>query len=214
MQHIAQPTHNRGHTLDLVITYGLSTCMSTVLHLAVSDHSCVFFNITGFSQQVAPVRTVRKHYLTSEVAANFIAILPAPWNSIDYHLKSCLRSVLDTETPLSHKTIKKNNSSPWKNDQIKHRKKIWKEMKEMGKNQAESSLWNTNKNDKSSSRPSVGLCEDFACHFRSKTDVIRSRLSAQQNAALNTSASLFLPVETLEIFVLVDTKTLVQLSPK
>lgn len=37
-QHVAQPTHNRGHVLDLVITYGLSTGVSSVVDLAVSDH--------------------------------------------------------------------------------------------------------------------------------------------------------------------------------
>lgn len=37
-QHVTEPTHNRGHTLDLVITHGLSTCVSSIIDLAVSDH--------------------------------------------------------------------------------------------------------------------------------------------------------------------------------
>lgn len=81
IQHITEPTHNRGHTLDLVISYGLSTHVSAVMDVALSDHYCVYFNITSFNHQEAPVRTVRKRYLTSEVAANFIEILqstPAP----------------------------------------------------------------------------------------------------------------------------------------
>ncbi len=95
-QHITQPTHNRGHTLDLVISHGLSIGVSSVVDLAVSDHYCVFFNITSFNQQEAPVRTVRKRYLTSEVAANFIEILqstpaeilPAPCDFIVDHFNS------------------------------------------------------------------------------------------------------------------------------
>ncbi|KAL7397607.1 hypothetical protein ABVT39_024957 [Epinephelus coioides] len=53
----------------------MSVGVSSVVDLAVSDHFCVFFNITSFNQQEAPVRTVRKRYLTFEVAANFIQIL-------------------------------------------------------------------------------------------------------------------------------------------
>lgn len=67
-QHVTQPTHSRGRTLDLVITCGLSIGAPSVVDLAVSDHFCVFFTITSFNLQEAPVRTVRKRYLTSEVA--------------------------------------------------------------------------------------------------------------------------------------------------
>lgn len=42
-QHITQPTYNRGHTLDLVITHGLTAGVSSVVDLAVTDHYCVFF---------------------------------------------------------------------------------------------------------------------------------------------------------------------------
>lgn len=124
-QHVTQPTHNRRHTLDLIITYGLSTywlgCLRPLLHL-LSLHL----------QQLAPVRTVGKSYLSSQVAANFIAIfhntraeiLPAPCNSIVDHFNGRQRSTLVTAAPLSNKTIKNNNSSPWKNDKIRHVKKI------------------------------------------------------------------------------------------
>ena len=74
-QHVMQPTHNRGHTLDLAITHGLSIGVSSVANLAVSNRYCVFFHITSFNQDEAPVRTVRWRYLTSEVAANFMGIL-------------------------------------------------------------------------------------------------------------------------------------------
>lgn len=45
--------------------------MSSVVDLAVSDHYCVFFNVTGFMKREAMVRTVRKRYLTPEVADHF-----------------------------------------------------------------------------------------------------------------------------------------------
>ncbi|KAL7385091.1 hypothetical protein ABVT39_015314 [Epinephelus coioides] len=135
-QHITQLTHSRRHTrtLDLVITYGLSVGVSSVVDLAVSDHFCVFFNITSFNQQEAPVRTVRKHYLTSEVAANFIQILqstpaeilPAPCDFIVDSFNNKLKSTLDSVAPLLIKTIRTKPTPPWRNQEIKQLKRYCK----------------------------------------------------------------------------------------
>lgn len=45
-QHNTQPTRNRGHTLDLVMTYGLSASVFSVVKVGLSDHFCVFFLIS------------------------------------------------------------------------------------------------------------------------------------------------------------------------
>lgn len=50
-QHVTQPTHNRGLTLDLVITFGLSANIFSVVDVGLSDHFCVFFTVNGFIQQ-------------------------------------------------------------------------------------------------------------------------------------------------------------------
>ena len=42
IQHVTQPTHNRGHILDLIITYGLSASVTSVMDVGLSDHFCVF----------------------------------------------------------------------------------------------------------------------------------------------------------------------------
>jgi len=60
-QHVTQPTHNRGHTLDIfIITHGLSASISsfsisTVVDVGISDHFCVlfycqWFYTTGYSR--------------------------------------------------------------------------------------------------------------------------------------------------------------------
>ncbi|KAL7401198.1 hypothetical protein ABVT39_024753 [Epinephelus coioides] len=257
--HITQPTHNRGHTLDLVITYGLFTGVSSVVDLAVSDHYCVYFNITSFSHKEAPVRTVRKRYLTSEVAANFIQILqntpaeilPAPCDFIVDNLNSKLKSTLDSVAPLLTKTIKTKPTPPWRNDNIKRLKRkcrsaerwwrktkltvhfeiLCKQLKTCNKTVKQarishfSKLISDHKNNpkflfstfdlltstnfnKPSNISTDALCEDFADHFRSKIDDIRSSLLSQQNVIFNTPGSLLLPEETLENFVLVDARTL------
>lgn len=43
-QHVNKPTHNRGHTLDLIITHGLRIDVSSVIDLA-SQTSTVSFSL-------------------------------------------------------------------------------------------------------------------------------------------------------------------------
>ncbi len=42
-QHVTEPTHNKGHTQDLIISKGLNISEVLVTDVAVSDHACVFF---------------------------------------------------------------------------------------------------------------------------------------------------------------------------
>ncbi len=39
------PTHNRGHTLDLLISRGLNISSIVIKDVALSDHFCIFFDI-------------------------------------------------------------------------------------------------------------------------------------------------------------------------
>lgn len=43
-QHVNEPTHCQGHTLDLVIIKGVSLSITAVKAWAISDHFCVFFD--------------------------------------------------------------------------------------------------------------------------------------------------------------------------
>ncbi len=44
-QHVHGPTHNRGHTLDLLISRGLNISSIVIKDVARSDHFCIFFDI-------------------------------------------------------------------------------------------------------------------------------------------------------------------------
>ncbi len=44
-QHVHGPTHNRGHTLDLLISRGLNISSIVIKDVALSDHFCIFFDI-------------------------------------------------------------------------------------------------------------------------------------------------------------------------
>lgn len=58
-QHVNEPTHNLGHTLNLVISYGLNINVSSVVDLALSDHHCVFFNIFYCTPPTATQQVVK-----------------------------------------------------------------------------------------------------------------------------------------------------------
>lgn len=43
IQHVNGLTHNRCHTLDLIITHALRIDVSSVIDLAISNHNCICF---------------------------------------------------------------------------------------------------------------------------------------------------------------------------
>lgn len=83
---------------------------------------CVFFDIS-FTQQEAPLTTVRKQYITTTVAAYFIdildqtsaLILPALCDFIVDPLNSESKSVIDGMAPLKTKVIKSKLTTLWRN---------------------------------------------------------------------------------------------------
>ncbi|KAJ0055115.1 hypothetical protein NL108_009851 [Boleophthalmus pectinirostris] len=127
-QNVLQPTHNRGRILDLVISYGLSVDIASVVDVGFSDHACIFFNIT-FEQPPISECIVRKHCITAEVTTNFTEILdntPTPFlpSSCDFtveYFNNKLKSALDAVAPLKLKTVK-TKKSPWKNEKTRQLK--------------------------------------------------------------------------------------------
>lgn len=69
---ISDPLHITFKVFDFA---NFSAGVSLLLTWLCLTNYCVFFSITGFIQRETTVRTVRKRYITSEVAANFIDIL-------------------------------------------------------------------------------------------------------------------------------------------
>ena len=125
-QHITLPTHNRGHTLDLVITQGLSVSVSSVVDVGISDHHCVYFMIDCFMKQDIPQQTVRKRYLNSfihllhDIPADF---LPSSCDVMVDSFNSKLRSTLDSIAPPKLKKIVSYPTPPWINEEIKKLKR-------------------------------------------------------------------------------------------
>lgn len=42
---MSDPSHEKGHTLNLVLSYGLDVCIMEIKHCGISDHFPVTFNI-------------------------------------------------------------------------------------------------------------------------------------------------------------------------
>ena len=45
-QHVTKPTHSRGLTLDVLISKGVVISNVDVVDVALSDHFCVFFDLS------------------------------------------------------------------------------------------------------------------------------------------------------------------------
>ena len=77
------------------------------------------------------MRTVRKRYITSEVAANSIdilnqipaQILPAPCDFIVNNFNSRLKSAINAAALIRTKTIRTKPTPPWMNAEIKELKR-------------------------------------------------------------------------------------------
>lgn len=77
---ITCPTHNPGHTLDLVLSFSSSICNMEIIDARLSDNSDVVFDsLLPFSPPKShlPVRTIPAH-LSPEVLISLIYPPPPP----------------------------------------------------------------------------------------------------------------------------------------
>ncbi len=85
IQQVHGPTHNRGHTLDLLISRGLNISSIVIKDVALSDHFCIFLydiliSVTTESRSVS----VRKRCINENTSALFMkAISLTPSISAD-----------------------------------------------------------------------------------------------------------------------------------
>ncbi len=127
-QHTAGPTHNRGHTLDLVISKGLGVVINCILDVGISDHFCIFFDI--LTKHVPTSNSVRRRFLCPGILNNFITRYSArqPSNckyNTDSSLSLCdtlvnnfnqsVTQILDDIAPYKTKTVLGKAKVPWRN---------------------------------------------------------------------------------------------------
>ncbi|XP_072247605.1 uncharacterized protein [Leuresthes tenuis] len=124
-QHITEPTHNRGHTLDLVISKGLSISKITVSDVGLSDHSCVFFESTISVHTNVSTAVISKQCITensSKIFNQVFSLTPALSGGSVSELVSSFNTkmlnVMDTIAPIKVKVISGRKKSPWRNSTL------------------------------------------------------------------------------------------------
>ena len=129
-QHVNEPTHNRGHTLDLVISKGLEIYISSISDLALSDHFCIFFTTSIPKVEFNTERLVKKRYLTPAVAENFKTLMnsdAATGGSHDGDLVTAfntkVKMALDSIAPMKLKKVGAKRRVPWRNEEINQLKR-------------------------------------------------------------------------------------------
>lgn len=120
-QHVTVPTHNKGHTLDLLISKGLNISKVVVTDVALSDHSCVFFDTTMSVHTNVQTDIITKRYITENTSEMFIQAFsstPAPsWVSVndlvdDFNSK--ITNIMDAIAPMKIKAVSGKKKSPWR----------------------------------------------------------------------------------------------------
>ena len=140
-QRVQKPTHSFGHTLDLVLTYGVD-----IEHLKVfpqnslpSDHNLLTFEFI-LPEFTPLVKSFYTRCLTDSAVAKFKEAIPFAFDSIPHlditedswsnfspsqidHLvdsaTGSLRMTLDSIAPLKKKTVRKRRFAPWYNPQTR-----------------------------------------------------------------------------------------------
>ncbi len=107
IQHVHGPTHNRGHTLDLLISRGLNISSIVINDVDLSDHFCIFFDILICVTTESRSVTVRKRCINENTSVLFMeAISSTPSISTDYvdilldSFNSKVKNVIDDFAPV------------------------------------------------------------------------------------------------------------------
>ncbi len=136
VQSVTGPTHKLGHTLDLVLSYGLTVCDFEIMETGFSDHKSVVFNIT-LSCSVGKPSTRRYRIMNSETSNDFCTMYEASLSNGDYDCSpsdlcaddlltsftSVCSNILDSIAPLKTRCFKPK-SEPWLNDSTRAARRL------------------------------------------------------------------------------------------
>lgn len=143
MQHVAEPTHNRGHTLDLVITKGVAISNVTVVDVALSDHFCVFFDLSVTPKPAAGPTVIQSRQINDKTRTQFVEMIrfdDTACSNVDNLLKcytSSLLNVLDTIAPVKVRVVKNRQKAPWRNeDSVRAQKRLCRRPSGNGESQS------------------------------------------------------------------------------
>ena len=121
-QHVRGPTHNKGHTLDLVCSTGTPPIDLQCLDLAISDHHAIAFSVPASRPGQRPKRTITYRNikavsppaLSTMIAAHLAGISPDPSDcDLVSSYNTALALSLDSLAPIKTLTVSFNRPAPW-----------------------------------------------------------------------------------------------------
>jgi hypothetical protein len=134
-QHISFPTHDSGHTLDLLITRSTSTLLSSVDHIfsPISDHRVILSTLTIPTKSRSPRITKQTRAIKSICVANFSkdvlssCLYTSPATTLLAYctqFTTTLTSILDKHAPLKTTSCLARPHKPFITPEIKAEKSI------------------------------------------------------------------------------------------
>ncbi len=129
-QFISGPTHNKGHTLDLVIANDAIVSQLSSVDIGLSDHFAIFFNLEISLSCTTSSHTVNfrkwKSINSSDFADTVVSSLSglqlASLEDKILQLNTLLASNLDSFAPLKSRCVSFARSAPWYNDELRSKK--------------------------------------------------------------------------------------------
>ncbi len=126
-QHVSGPTHSKGHTLDLVFSLGLNIANVCVEDVCVSDHSCVFFDLTFPLDPPPPKMRVVRRFINEEAVQKF-SVLFDPRSLVGYSdadaligaFNSRCSDIINKVAPAKSCLVSHKKHCPWIDEPIKN----------------------------------------------------------------------------------------------
>ena len=131
-QHVVQPTHRLGHTLDLVITRMSDDLVKEVFmtHYLPSDHAAVACSLNirkpdaqRMTISSRKIKDINMDAFRSDIITSELCTSPAPeiCTAVEQYDR-VLQAILDKHAPLVSRTITCRPNAPWFNDDLRKAK--------------------------------------------------------------------------------------------
>uniref|UniRef100_A0A669E0K7 Reverse transcriptase domain-containing protein n=1 Tax=Oreochromis niloticus TaxID=8128 RepID=A0A669E0K7_ORENI len=130
--------HVSGHTLDLVFSLGLNIHDVCVEDVHVSDHSCIFFNLSFYVDPSPPKLMIQRRIINQDAAGSFSAMFDPgmaqnDMDSLILSFNNQCKSILDTVAPLKLTIVHSSNFCPWINENIRNFRRYCRKLERLWK---------------------------------------------------------------------------------
>ena len=131
-QHVSEPTHSRGHTLDIVLTRDPDTLLCSQVQVSdpgVSDHMAITCQISVTKPKAARQKLSYRRYkdidledFRNDLSNSFCIQSDMTIEDMVSAYDSQLRSLVDTHAPLMQKTVTLRPQAQWYNSTLRGEK--------------------------------------------------------------------------------------------